>query len=556
MRDQTTRFSCFASGHWADQEETGSCSLLVDHNAPNRTEGPEWPAAHTMNELERLYLDNGGLAGFKLAITPCTRYLDPTGFRFDDTFGRQAAAQWIRTAFHDFVTADVAAGTGGIDASVGFETLRQENSGVGINDSLFWFSFFTNAKVSMADLVALGAAMSVGACGGPQIPLRGGRIDATGPGASGVPEPESDVKTTLGHFSGAGFSQEDAISLTACGHTMGGVHHDDFPQIVPETAVGVNNSAGRISMDDTVANFDNSVVQEYIRGVGHRGGPLVTTTNKTVQSDLRLYSSDGNATVRKLAQSTDQFRSTCARLFTRMIDTVPKGVKLTPPIDPGSVKYSNLSLDVDWSGKMTLSGFLRYIETGGSASAPSSLTVTVVDRNRRLSRTSVKATTDNTDHSNGIYGPTFHYPFNISFEGSSGLSGIEVGDQRFQLQDSLFVVPTLSSVSPGLAAFQLLDPAHEFTFNITAALRSSNPPYALKGTIALPVPQPGSISPKMDFSTTVQLDLVGTAGPFALYSVVHRQTMTSKQLIGSSIDVEEVGGGGKAMFFKLFSLLR
>ena len=119
---------------------------------------------------------------------------------------------------------------------------------------------------------------------------------------------------------------------------------------------------------------------------------------------------------------------------------------------------------------MTLSGFLRYIETGGSASAPSNLTITVVDRKRRLSRTSVKATTDNTDHSNGIYGPTFHYPFTISFEGSSGLSGIEVGDQRFPLQDSLFVVPTMSSASPGLAAFQLFGPAQEFTFNITAAV--------------------------------------------------------------------------------------
>ena len=245
------------------------------------------------------------------------------------------------------MTADVAAGTGGIDASIGYETLRQENTGGAFDDSLFWFSFFTNAKVSMADLVALGAAISVGACGGPQIPLRGGRIDATGPGASGVPEPKSDVKTTLTHFSGAGFNQEDAIALTACGHTMGGVHHDEFPQIVPESAVSVNNTADRIPMDDTVANFDNSVVQEYIRGSGNRGGPLVTTTNKTVQSDLRLYSSDRNATVRKLAQSTDQFRSTCATLFTRMIDTVPKGVKLTPPIDPDCVKYSNISLNVD-----------------------------------------------------------------------------------------------------------------------------------------------------------------------------------------------------------------
>jgi Peroxidase len=370
----------------------------------------------------------------------------------------------------DFVTADVAAGTGGLDASIGFETLRPENVGVAFNDSLFFFTFFINAKVSMADLIALGVAMAIGACGGPQIPLRGGRIDALGPGASGVPEPETDVKTTLADFSGAGFNQEDAIGLTACGHTMGGVHHSTFPQIIPESAIGVNNAGGRIAFDDTVANFDINAIQQYVRGNGNGGGPLVTTTNKTVKSDLRLFSSDGNATLQKLAHSTDQFRSICTTLFTRMIDTVPKGVTLTPLLDPSNVKYSNLSLNVDWSGKMTLSGFLRYIEAAGSASAPISLTITLIDRKQRLSQTSVEATTDHKEHSNGVYGPTFHYPFTMSFAGSSGLSGIKIGAQPFQLQDSLFVVPTLSSISPGLAAYNILDPAHEFTFNITAAV--------------------------------------------------------------------------------------
>lgn len=39
-------------------------------------------------------------------------------------------------SFHDFVTADVTAGTGGIDASIGFKTLREENSGRAMNDML------------------------------------------------------------------------------------------------------------------------------------------------------------------------------------------------------------------------------------------------------------------------------------------------------------------------------------------------------------------------------------------------------------------------------------
>ena len=76
--------------------------------------------------------------------------------------------------------------------------------------------------VPVADLVALGAVVAVGACGGPIVPFRGGRIDATEAGPSGVCEPETDLKTTLSSFLNAGFNQQDAIGLTACGHSMGG----------------------------------------------------------------------------------------------------------------------------------------------------------------------------------------------------------------------------------------------------------------------------------------------------------------------------------------------
>lgn len=83
---------------------------------------------------------------------------------------------------------------------------------------------------------------------------------------------------------------------------------------------------------------------------------------------------------------------------------------------------------------------------------------------------SVNATTDHVDSSNGIYGPTFHYPSTVPVAGSSGLSGIEVGAQRCQFQDSLFVVPTLSSIRRGLASYVITDPAHEFTFEISDAV--------------------------------------------------------------------------------------
>lgn len=48
----------------------------------------------------------------------------------------------------DFATADVEKGTGGIDASIGFETLRPENSGSAMNDSLAFFAPYVNAHTS------------------------------------------------------------------------------------------------------------------------------------------------------------------------------------------------------------------------------------------------------------------------------------------------------------------------------------------------------------------------------------------------------------------------
>jgi catalase (peroxidase I) len=70
-------------------------------------------------------------------------------------------------------------------------------------------------------MIALGTTLAVKVCSGPLIAFKGGRIDAPGPGDFGVPEPDTDISTTLERFALAGFSQTEAIQLTACGHTVG-----------------------------------------------------------------------------------------------------------------------------------------------------------------------------------------------------------------------------------------------------------------------------------------------------------------------------------------------
>lgn len=222
-----------------------------------------------------------------------------------------------------------------------------------------WYSI---DRSIVSDLIALGTVMAVGACGGPHIEMKGGRVDATAAGPTGVPEPETDLQDTLDELSNAGFNGDDIITLTACGHSMGGVHHSSFPQVVPASAVTSTNLDGRIVFDETVAVFDFDTVTDYVHGTGDKGGPLVTTTNKTVNSDYRLYNSDSNSTMTRLAGSASYFAGQCSAIFQRMIETIPGGVTLTTAVDPTTstnLKPYGIALSVNWAGTMTLTGNFR-----------------------------------------------------------------------------------------------------------------------------------------------------------------------------------------------------
>jgi hypothetical protein len=216
---------------------------------------------------------------------------------------------------------------------------------------------------------------SVGNCGGPQIPVRGGRIDAIQGGDTGVPAPETSLEETLVLFERAGFNNVDAIGLTACGHTMGSVHHvrniilsylvsadlaqGGFPTVVGPEAVSPNNTAGGIHFDSTVDVFDTLVLNEYLDSTGNQGGPLVTSFNVSSRSDLRLYESDKNVTITKLRNQGKGFFNTCISLFQRMIETVPRGVALSDVVSPMSIKPINASLDFDIDSNLVFNGYIR-----------------------------------------------------------------------------------------------------------------------------------------------------------------------------------------------------
>uniref|UniRef100_L2FB44 Peroxidase n=1 Tax=Colletotrichum fructicola (strain Nara gc5) TaxID=1213859 RepID=L2FB44_COLFN len=213
-------------------------------------------------------------------------------------------------------TFDAATGTGGLDASLMFELERPENIGSAFNNTFAAMWDFLTPRSSVSDLLALSVVAAAAACDGPKIPFRAGRIDATEAGPAGVPKPEDDLESTRQTFKRAGFNDEDMITMVACGHSLGNIHSVDFPEMV----AGETSEENIAHFDTSPTNFDNAVVTEYLEN--ETANPLVVGVNDTMNSDKRIFGSDGNATMSSLSDPVT-FKSKCTRIFERMIDTVP-----------------------------------------------------------------------------------------------------------------------------------------------------------------------------------------------------------------------------------------
>ncbi|KAF8969621.1 L-ascorbate oxidase [Flammula alnicola] len=292
-----------------------------------------WPSPQ-YDTLEGLLYEGRRSDGSSLAslVHPCRKRTGTLA---------SVAAEWLRFSFHDMATHNVDNGSGGMDGSLVYELDRAENFGLGFNQTLSDFEAFPNKMVSRADVMSIGAIMAVSTCGGPIIPFRGGRVDAWSAGATGTPEPQQDLPTLTESFRKQGFNQAEMIKLVACGHTMGGVRSADFPQLVAPDP----NSVNPVIKDfDTTMNFDNAVVTEYLAGTTQN--VLVVGSNQTMDSDLRVFQSDNNSTMKTLANAST-FQSECQAILTRMLNTVPTGVTLTDEITllPAKVSAAQLTFE-------------------------------------------------------------------------------------------------------------------------------------------------------------------------------------------------------------------
>ena len=94
-----------------------------------------WPDPKT-DEIEALFRQQTGYhsSAFIEFVQPCNLVFDG-----EPNSGRQTAAEWLRTAFHDMSMHDVTSGIGGLDASIALELDQSENAGFGLINTVSFF---------------------------------------------------------------------------------------------------------------------------------------------------------------------------------------------------------------------------------------------------------------------------------------------------------------------------------------------------------------------------------------------------------------------------------
>jgi hypothetical protein len=278
---------------------------------------------------------------------------------------------------------NVADGSGGLDASIAFELTGKAgnaNAGPAFNNTLTFLSRFYSSQAPMSDLIALALYTAVRGCGGPVIPIRTGRVDATAAGALGVPRGNDNQQGFKNDFSRMGFGTQDMIKMVTCGHTLGGVHSAQFPSVVPPGTRP--NDVG--NFDNTPAVFDNAVAVDYVSNKSV--DPFVHSPDG-INPDLQVFSSDGGQEVQRMTDAK-YFSDSCQDVLQRMIDTVPAGVSLTEPIQVYDVKPGAIQLSLSSDGQsIGFSGEVRVRTTERAQSSIGSVSILYKDQSGKTSST-------------------------------------------------------------------------------------------------------------------------------------------------------------------------
>ncbi|KFY43411.1 hypothetical protein V494_02000 [Pseudogymnoascus sp. VKM F-4513 (FW-928)] len=474
---------------------------------------PTWPSS--IDELEDImYLTQGyRKRTFTDSVTPCDKS--------PNTAGRINAAEWIRTAFHDMSTADTYNGIGGLDASLQFEIGRSENIGPAFETTFIFLQTFLSVRSSISDLLAMSMYTAVRACGGPIVPIRAGRIDATEGGATGVPQPENPTQTFVAQFLRMGFNTSEMIEVTACGHTIGGVHAAQFPLIV---AAGTQKNEYGLFDDGTQAQskFDHGIARDYV--LGNTTNPMavgISVANKR-DSDGRVFSVDKNVTIKALADPV-VFQERCKVVLQKMIDVVPPTVNLTEPIKPYEIKPVNPQLTLVAPGTtLSFTGEIRVRTTVRAADKISSVKLVYKDRDGKAGGT---ITTTTAGTGSGFDDSFTFYKFAASIDSTKSISSFTVevavtggttethdnNGKGYLVEDSVILQ------SPQSCLELFTDADNNRTLTIVAAKRTAVAGTPAVDLASLKARPNGLVVPEIVHST-LPMKAGKAYGPYTLYS--------------------------------------
>ncbi|KAI0403627.1 hypothetical protein F4802DRAFT_598825 [Xylaria palmicola] len=474
---------------------------------------PTWPSQ--IDELEEIMYQVQGYRSrqFGGTVIPCSSQASGPG--------RHNAAEWLRAAFHDMATTTIAGGPrqGGLDGSLQYELTSSDNIGPAFNTTLKFMADYYTSKSGVADLLALGVYYAVRSCGGPVVPFASGRIDAKQGGPIGVPLPQNSAFTFGQQFTRMGFDQTEMIQVVACGHTIGGVHETEFPQIVP---VG-STANGEKAMDSTVDTFDNKIVTEYISG--NTTNPMVVgpSIQATRNADFKVFNSDGNATVRAMTDP-GTFRSTCATVLRKMIEVVPDDVVLTDPIQPYAVKPVDMQLSLNaGASTLQLSGLIRVRSTEFGDDTAESVVLTYKDRSGGddCGTLGCTYTADLLGATQGFDDTFVWFPINFEIPASSGISSFTLtvnmasgtpqdydnNGNGYPMQDAIFMQKPQSCLLEG-------------KLKVVAAVRNdlnSSGPINLQLSYKTPVGDPNRPVPTLN-DDTVEMTKDNCVGLYTFYT--------------------------------------
>lgn len=471
---------------------------------------PTWPSE--IDELEEIMFQLESFRARKFAdtVSPCNNEASGPG--------RLNAAEWLRTAFHDMSTASVYFETGGLDASLQYELSNSENLGPGLTTTIEFMAPYISSRSSLSDLIAMGVYMSVRSCGGPAVPIRAGRKDATTKGNTGVPQPQNSVLTFQQQFDRMGFTGEEMIQVTACGHSIGSVHSEQFPDIV----LAGTGEDDQKELDTSAAVFDNKVVTEYLDGTTKN--PLVVgpAVKAGKHSDFKVFNSDNNATMEGLTNQ-ETFNSVCKKVLQKMIDVVPPGVTLTDPIAPYEVKPVNLQLTLSQGGKtLRFTGYIRVRTTDIPEDDIESVTITYKNRDGKSScgsgGCSITATVQGV--SQGFDDTFAFFPIATDIPASTGISSFVVtvnyvdGSQD-EYDNNGKEYPLQDAVLLQLPQTCLLGSSGALT--VTAAVRNDRVNEGAKASISYKTAQSNSPAPKLQ-SNEIDLDEGDCVGEYTFFT--------------------------------------